>query len=386
MGQDHMQQPLRILQVVDKLAPDSGVATVVLRYCNAMDKRRVIFDFLVHEEPDIHIRHKLENDGSKVFVAPPLRLATLVPYCCFLKRFYKEHSQYKIIHGHLPNAAPFYLGMARVAGVPVRIIHCHNARSGDTALKKIRNDLLFKLLPFCANVRCACSETAAQFLFGTQSDRVKYPYHLVRNALSPEQYRFRREVREETRKNLGITEGCFVVGHIGRMCPQKNHAFLLKIFAAFYARHRNARLMLVGNGELQESLRAQALELIPEEAVLWLGVRNDVPALLQAMDVFVLPSLYEGLPLVALEAQASGLPCLLSENITKETDIVSGLVHHVSLRKTPAEWASLIGLQRERLTDTSRFFAAAGYDIAMEASKLATFYEELYREHCPKGR
>ena len=141
------QQPLRILQVVDKLAPDCGVAAVILRYHDAMDKKRVIFDFLVHEEPDPRVRRRLEKDGSRLFVAPPLRLAALALYIRFLRRFYKEHPEYAIVHGHLPNAAPFYLGMARAAGVPVRIVHCHSTRSGDTPLKRLRNTLLFKLIP-----------------------------------------------------------------------------------------------------------------------------------------------------------------------------------------------------------------------------------------------
>ena len=382
MGKEHMRQPLRILQVVDKLTPDSGVAGVVMRYHDAIDKKQIVFDFLVHEEPDLRIRRRLEKDGSKIFVAPPLRLAALVPYLRFLRRFYGEHPEYAIVHGHLPNAAPFYLGMARAIGVPVRIVHCHNTRSGDTAPKRIRNSLLFKLIPLCANVRCACSEAAAKFLYGGRGGRVKRPYHLVRNALPLEPYRFRPDVRERTRGELGLGADRLVVGHIGRMCPQKNQAFLLKIFAAFYTKHKNAVLMLIGDGELHEALRRQARELVPEEAVLWLGVRTDVPALLQAMDVFVLPSLYEGLPLAALEAQASGLPCLLSANITEEARIVPALAQYISLQKTPAEWAALIQPRRERASDTGRFFAAAGYDIFTEAAKLATLYEKLHEEHC----
>jgi len=376
------QQPLRILQVVDKLAPDCGVAAVILRYHDAMDKKRVIFDFLVHEEPDPCVRRRLEKDGSRLFVAPPLRLAALALYIRFLRRFYKEHPEYAIVHGHLPNAAPFYLGMARAAGVPVRIVHCHSTRSGDTPLKRLRNTLLFKLIPLCANERCACSEAAARFLFGARNGRVKRPYHLVRNALPLEPYRFRPEARERIRRELNIGADRLVVGHIGRMCPTKNQAFLLKIFAALYAKHENAVLMLVGDGELHEALRRQACGLVPEEAVLWLGVRTDVPALLQAMDVFVLPSFYEGLPLAALEAQASGLPCLLSANITEEASIVPGLAQYISLRKTPAEWAALVRPRRERAPDTGRLFAAAGYDISIEAAKLATLYEKLYEEHC----
>ena len=199
MGKEHMRQPLRILQVVDKLTPDSGVAGVVMRYHDAIDKKQIVFDFLVHEEPDLRIRRRLEKDGSKIFVAPPLRLAALALYLRFLRRFYGEHPEYAIVHGHLPNAAPFYLGMARAIGVPVRIVHCHNTRSGDTAPKRIRNSLLFKLIPLCANVRCACSEAAARFLFGARNGRVKRPYHLVRNALPLGPYRFRPEVRERTR-------------------------------------------------------------------------------------------------------------------------------------------------------------------------------------------
>lgn len=381
-GERRAPRPPRILQVVDKLTPDSGVATVVLRYHDATDKKRIVFDFLVHEEPDIHIRDKLEKDGSKVFVAPPLRLAALIPYLRFLRRFYKEHPEYAIVHGHLPNAAPFYLGMARAAGVPVRIVHCHNTRSGDTAPKRIRNSLLFKLVPLCANVRCACSEAAARFLFGTRGGRVKRPYHLVRNALPLEQYRFRPEVRERIRRELNIGADRLVIGHIGRFCPQKNHEFLIDLFAEFRRIHPDTLLMLIGDGELRRRIRDRIARLGLSASVLDLGVRNDVPALLQAMDVFVLPSLYEGLPLVALEAQAAGLPCLLSADITEEARIVPGLAQYVSLQKTPAEWAALIQPRRERAADTGRFFAAAGYDVAGEAAKLTALYEKLHEEHC----
>lgn len=370
--------PVRVLHAVDSLTQDSGAARILLRYEEHLDRSRVVFDFLVSGETDPEIGRALTSKGARIFTAPPLKARSLAAYVVFVRQLLKEHGEYRIVHCHLPNAALFCLGAARSAGVPVRIQHSHCAGSGGTVLKSLRNRLLFSLIPLCCNLRFACSETAGTFLFGKRTDTNLW--HVMHNALQPEDYTPSPETRQSVRAELGVAPSAFVVGHLGRLSPEKNQTFLLKVFQAFHQSHPDSRLVIAGSGKLEQSLRRAARELLPDEAVLWLGIRRDVPRLLQAMDILVMPSFFEGLPLAALEAQAAGVPCLLSDRITGEAAVATGLVRFASLEQSPGEWARMIEETAPPHGDSRGAFRAAGYDVTLEAEKLMRAYELLYRD------
>ena len=372
------EKPIRVLHVLDKLAPDSGVAAVVMRYLEAVDANKVVFDVLVHEEPEEEIKKQLQRKGSRFYTAPRLKLSNMFSYLQFLHHFFKEHSVYKTVHGHMPNAAVFYLGMARLGGVPVRILHSHNTASADGLFRRLRNSFLFLFIPWCANVHCACSMAAAKFLFRTQKGRLTQPCYLARNAIQLEKYAFSPERRELMRMQLEIRKDQLVVGHIGRFCKQKNHAFLLDVFVQIHKRNPRALLMLIGDGELREKILRKADLLGLKNSILYLGVRRDVAELLQAMDIFVLPSFYEGLPMVAVEAQASGLPCVFSSDVTREAALLSTSACFIDIDEGPEVWArAILSHGGEKRHSSLSILSKAGYDIHNEAERLTHFYKNL---------
>lgn len=374
------EKPIRVLQVLDKIVPDSGVAAVVMRYLAAIDRKKVVFDIMVHSELDDFTKEQLNKFGARYYRAPSLNFFNLFRYIRFLFKFFSRHPEYKIVHGHIPNAAIFYLSMARLMGVPSRIIHSHSTQSADNSLKRLRNFILNLFIPLCANVYCACSKAAAKFLFGTKAGRVKSPYYLIHNALPLEKYVYHAETRRRVRQQLNIREDQFVVGHIGRFCRLKNHSFVIDVFAQLHKSDSRALLMLVGEGELKEKILLKVKNLNLRESVVYLGVREDIPELLQAMDLLLFPSLKEGLPLVVVEAQCCGLPCLVSRSVTNEVRLVPRLVQFMSLRSSPESWAEALRRYKNSPMRTSdvQVLSQAGYDIKQEAKRLVRFYTELY--------
>ena len=214
---------------------------------------------------------------------------------------------------------------------------------------------------FLANVRIAPSTEAAEFMFGKNCIK-KGKAQLLHNGIDLSVYRYSAEDRQNIRKEFNVPENAFVIGHVGRFQTQKNHLFLLEIFSHVCKENENALLLLVGKGELEKSIREKAKALGVLDRIIFTGVRSDVPALLSAMDVFVFPSLYEGMPNTVIEAQATGLPCVISDTLTKEAN-VTGLVTYLPL-ENPATWGkqAINSVQKER-TNTHAIFEEAGYDI-----------------------
>ena len=207
----------------------------------------------------------------------------------------------------------------------------------------------------------APSTEAAEYVFGKDCIE-KGKAQLLHNGIDLSIYRYSAEDRQNIRKEFNVPENAFVIGHVGRFQAQKNHLFLLEIFSHVCKRTENALLLLVGKGELEENIREKATALGILDRIIFTGVRSDVPALLSAMDVFVFPSLYEGMPNAAIEAQAAGLPCIISDTLTKEAN-VTGLVTYLPL-ENPEAWGkqAINSVQKER-TDTHAAFQKAGYDI-----------------------
>lgn len=368
------QDAIRVLQVVEGLNHGMGATAVALNYQQYIDQNRVVFDYLVHTRPDEDLQAEVQNRGSRIFQMPGLSGKHMVEYRNKLKDFFREHPEYQIIHGHLPNAGAFYLAAAKKAGAPFRILHSHNTVGAESTCKRIRNNMLNRRAIQYANIYFACSQNAADYLFGKQPAQEVV---LVRNAIDTQKFVYRKAARVQMRSQLGL-EDRFVVGHVGRFCQQKNQLFLLEIFQKVTERVKNASLLLVGDGELRESLEHKAAELGIREKVIFAGMQEKVQYFLQAMDIFVLPSLFEGLPLVGVEAQTSGLPCIFSDKITEDAK-VTGNVAFLPLSAGTEEWAEEIclfanGYQR---VDCSAQVRKAGYEISVEADKLTRYYENL---------
>jgi glycosyltransferase involved in cell wall biosynthesis len=371
------EECLRVLQLNSGSRNFGGVSSFLYNIYQNIDRSKVQFDFL---SPDVTTygihRDEICREGGKIFefhirgnvIYKKLRLYKE------LKCFLKEHS-YQIVH---INSGNFFFNYTTVlaakhAKVPVRILHSHNA--GNTDQSQLKN-LFFKMMkPFMeknATVLFACSEKAASYMFTKKSvdaGRVR----VIPNGIDTQRFRRDPQVRAALLKEWNL-ENRFVVGHVGRFMTQKNHAFLIDIFQEIHRREPRSVLLLFGEGELLPQIRDQVKRLGLEDSVRFMGIMNDIERAYQVMDVFLLPSLHEGLPVTGVEVQAAGIPLLVSDRITKELKIVDD-VAFLPLEAGAAAWAeAALSVQSEQLTDHTEQIRDAGYDVHQVANRLQRFY------------
>ena len=366
-------EQVRVLQVVTYMGR-GGLESMLMNYYRHIDREEVQFDFLVHRQERAAFDDEIESLGGRIY-----RLPRLVPwsknYLAALNRFFDEHSEYKIVHVHLDCLSLVILKVAAQHNVPVRVAHSHSANQDKNLKYPIK--LWYKRgIPKYATNLFACGEGAGDWMFGGAS------YQIINNAIDVVASAYNPTKRQEMRRQLGL-ENEFTIGHVGRFNQPKNHPFLLDIFAALLRREPNAVLLLVGGGEDMTKIQAKAQILGIAEHVRLLGVRSDVADLMQTMDVFVFPSLYEGLPVTMVEAQAAGLPCLISDKVPPECIITEGLVDILPLSAGAEAWAEKILSKRAiHRTDRRAEIAAHGFDITIEAVKLQEFYLKAYEQNC----
>ena len=367
-------EPIRIAQVMGKMLY-GGTESVVMNYYRHIDRSKVQFDFIADSDSKMPIPRKdeIESMGGRVFIVPPYQ--KINEYIPALVKLFKEQD-YKIIHVHLNTINVFPLYAAKKAGVPVRISHSHStAGKGETK----KNILKYMLRPFAKlypNHYAACSYYAGEWLFGKRSME-RGEVTVFNNAIELDKYKYNEAVRSVVRKELGL-EDKFVVGHIGRFIYQKNQGFLIDIFEEVYRRNPNTVLLLIGEGGDMEAIKSKVHMLNLDNNVMFLGNRTDVNRLYQAMDVFVLPSRYEGLPVVGVEAQAAGLPCVLSDKVTAETKITE-CAEFMNIDQGAQAWADkILRLVGQKRVYTSEVMADGGFDIEKQSARLLGLYEELY--------
>lgn len=291
-------------------------------------------------------------------------------YVMALNKFFKNH-HYKVIHGHMTNTASIYMPIAKKYGVTTRIAHSHNTHGKAGLLGKV-TDFLQKPIYKYATDWFACSKKAAYWFYPQEAvDTGKVT--IVPNAVDAEKFRYKPEIRDRMRKTLGV-ENSLVIGCVARFRPEKNHIFLLSVLKHLLTLQPNTVLMFAGEGPCEDEVKAKAEELGVREKVIFLGMRTDIPDVLQAMDVFTLASLWEGLPVTGIEAQAAGLHCVVSDGVTEEMDALE-MVDFVSLDAPVEEWADrLIKAASYSREDTFERMKASGYDIHTTAPWLQTFY------------
>ena len=307
-----MTDPVRILQVVASLNA-GGMENYIMNLYRMIDRSKVQFDFVVHHAAIGLYEEEIKEMGGKIYHFTVLDDKNVFKYISELNAFFEMHKEYRIIHGHLSSLAVLYLGAAKRHGIPWRIAHSHGAGFLHT-LKGVAKYLLFRTTKWNANVRLACSTEAGRYLYG------KDTFEFVPNGVDISRFAFDEKKRVEMRKELGINHE-YVIGHVGRFNLQKNHEYLLRIFKEVQARVPDTKLLLLGDGELFSNIQKLAEELGITNDTIFAGVHKDVEDYYQAMDIFVLPSLFEGLPVTGIEAQYSGLPCLFSDEITREVRI-----------------------------------------------------------------
>lgn len=356
--------PVRILHIVTHMNR-GGLETMLMNYYRNIDKSKVQFDFLVHRKEKSDYDDEIESLGGKIYHLPILNPLNL-QYLRSLDKFFKEHKQYKIVHSHLDCLSSIPLKYAKKNGVPFTIAHSHNA-SQEKNLKYIIKILYKRKIPRYADELFACSKEAGKWMFNTDD------FIILNNAIDSKKYIYNEKKSKDMKEILGL-QNKFVVGHVGRFNKQKNHKFIISIFEELSKINDDAVLMLVGTGNLEEEIRRKVKDLNLNNKVLFLGVRDDIPNLMQAMDVFLMPSLYEGLPLVLVEAQSSGLECIISDTISKQV-IITNNVEVISLDESSLEWSNRLNNYRDyKRSNTSEEIKRNKFDIDINLKWLQSYY------------
>lgn len=359
---------IRVLQCVN-IMDRAGLETMLMNYYRNIDRDKIQFDFLTHRPVAGQYDEEIRSLGGRIYQAPRLYPQNYPAYFKWMKRFFAEHPEYQIVHSHIDAMSYLPLLAAKKANIPVRIAHSHST-SIDKDLKYILKQLYRLGINRVVTHRFACGKKAGEFLFRG------HDFQVIPNAVNASDFYFNARIRADKRKELGLTDE-FTVGHVGRFYYPKNHKFLIDIFHALSRLCPDARLVLIGNGEKESEIRDYVAELGLADQVHFLGSRSDAADWYQAMDVFVLPSLFEGIPLVGVEAQLSGLPCLFSDKVPDEVAF-GEQVSFVSLQETPAQWASRMIVESE-LTRQQRADLAKNshYDIQIAKKILVESYQSL---------
>lgn len=363
--------PIRVAHIIGKWV-GGGVEAVVMNYYRHIDHTKIQFDFICDDDSTNIPYDEIISLGGRVILVPPYQ--KVIKYQKVLYEIFKENN-YKIVHSHINTLSVFPLRVAQKLHVPIRIAHSHSTSNKKEWKKNLLKNVLRPFSKVYATNYMCCSEFAGRWLFGNKSyDNGKV--YLVNNAIDLDKFIFNEEIRK--RAELGIKDETLVIGHIGRFVPQKNHAFLIEIFYEIYKENNDSVLLLIGQGPLKEIIKEKVKLLGLEDSVRFLGQREDVNELYQAFDVFLLPSLYEGLPVVGVEAQTSGLLCILSNDMTKETKILDSTLF-LSLEQQPEEWAKTI-LQSVNIfkrKNSIEEISNRGFNIKYESRKLVNKYEKL---------
>lgn len=365
-------EKVRVLHVVSKLSIGSGVMGVIMNYYRNIDLNKVQFDFLYFIENEKIHKDEITKLGGRCYL---LSKPSITSYKKYIDFFKENASKYQAIHVHEVYLNSIILPIANKFGIKHLITHSHATKFSDKRISALRNRVLCLPIKQTANIYLACSKAAGITVYGkrfVESGKVK----VINNAINIEKFKFNNDTRDKFRKELHINNK-FVIGHVGRFNEQKNHIFLLKIFFELKKKKPSSQLMLIGDGPLFEYIQNKVKTLGIEDSVMFLGRKENVQDYFQAMDSFILPSLFEGLPVAGVEAQASGLPTIMSNNITKEVGLAK--YSYISLNESAEYWASkIISMDRNenRLSSYTEVIKS-GFDIRDESKKLENLYLNL---------
>jgi len=365
--------PIRVLQVLGGLEA-GGAESFVMNLYRAVDKKKVQFDFAKHIEHKGVFEDEITQMGGKIYRCPQYTGKNHFAYCKWWDSFFKEHPEYHVIHGHVRSTASIYLKIAKKHGL-VTIAHSHSTSNGSGISAVVKNIMQFPI-HYTADYLFACSDKAGVWLYGKKA-LTRPNYRMIPNGIDLQRFTFDEEKRRRMRQELGISDNTFVIGHVGRMTTPKNHRFLVELFAEYHKKNQNSRILLVGDGELFETVQQQCTQLGISDSVIMVGSKTNTEDYYQVMDVFVFPSLWEGLPVSVVEAQANGLPCLLSDVITHDVDLTDK-VKYLTLTDKKVWLCDVANLQRKhRIAATAENMAKLQpFDATVVAKQLQSFYLE----------
>lgn len=367
---------VRILHILHSMNR-GGAENALMNYYRHIDREKVQFDFLLTDNQRTLFEDEIITLGGRVYKVPALKMTNPFPYLKSVYTFLKSHPEYKIIHSHTSSKSVFPLGIARLCGVPIRCSHSHSS-SSEKGLKGLIRNLLMPLLKVTATDFIACGENAAIWLYGARFCK-RGKVRIFKNVIETEKFRLNLEIRKDIRMTMGVDDDTLVIGHTARFSSVKNHLFDLDILSCLKRRNIKAKLLLVGGGELEEQIRQRATELNVLSDVIFVGIVSNVWDYEQTMDVFLLPSFYEGLPLSIIEAQVSGLPCFTTAGRVSYECGITDVVSFLDLEAGADVWAESILLKcTQERRDRSGEIIAAGYDASVSAKQLMNFYIGKY--------
>lgn len=375
-----MSNPIRVLNIT-RVFKAAGIESFIMNMYRNIDRSKVQFDFLVMSGEESCYDEEIHKLGGRKYTIDIKADNTFIKIQKEAKALYDflQKHEYKIIHIHYttPLRAPYLLA-AKKAGVPVRIYHSHSAEvSGKSKVKLLVYNYYRNRISKWATAEYACSKAAAYWMFEKKLID-NGTVQIIYNGIDTARFTYNPKIREEMRKNLNL-ENNFVIAHTGRFLPQKNHHFIIDVFNEVKKREYDAKLLLLGIGELQDEIRQKVNKLGLSNDVYFLGVRKNVEDYLSAADCYIMPSLYEGLPVAAVEAECSGLPCIMSTKITEEVALTSNVVF-LHLDDSLKVWAEeVIKTKSTHRRDESEVITQKGYNVKSVAHKLQNQYLNLIK-------
>jgi glycosyltransferase involved in cell wall biosynthesis len=369
-----MKKPIRILQVVT-IMNLGGLESFLMNLYRNIDRKKIQFDFLMHRQEKGAFDEEIHALGGKIFKLNPIRPHRYFQYQKELKTFFKKHSKYTIIHSHINENNTLVLSVAKKAGFKIRIAHSH--ASATTNKYKYFREILIRRLSKYSTHNIACSLKAGEWLFKNKS------YIIMNNSIDVSKFKFNATTRKKKRDLLNINEFDTVIGNVSRMSSVKNHHFIIKIFAAYHILNPNSKLILIGDGELKESIQKQIHSLGLANKVILTGAIQNPQDYLSAIDLYLFPSLIEGFGIALVEAQCNGLPILMSDTIAKDV-ILTNLPYQKSLQESEVAWANKI-LELDTFYEDndrlkySKVIKEKGFDIEKNAGELESYYLNLLK-------
>ena len=357
---------IKVLEIVPTLSQTNGVAAYISNYYENINKEKFEFTFLVVRDTTNKLRfEELENKGAKIVEIPLTK--NIIKSKNQIDNFFRNN-QFDIVHCNVPTLAFLYLKYAKKYNCKIRIIHSHGTKAGDTMLKNIRNRILIKYGIKYANTFFACSKAAGKSMFRNKK------YTVIHNAINYEKYEFNDSIRDEYRNAFNINNN-IVIGCIGRYTIQKNQKYLINVMKELNKLNKRFKLYIIGGGLLENELKAEIDNSKLNENVILLGARKDINNLYNMFDIFVMPSLYEGLPVVGIEAQVNGLNCIFSNNITEEVSLSNNSVFLDIKKESVHKWVeTLLNIKKER---NDKKVLSKEYEIKYATKRLEEIFENL---------
>lgn len=375
--QNIKQRPIRVLHVLGTTNL-GGAESRIMELYRCIDRNQVQFDFLIHTREDGHYSEEIRSLGGHIYSLPRFKIFNMAEYRKAIHTFFKEHTEFSVVQGHMTSTAAIYLPIAKqeYGRRSMPLITAAHARSAgvDKGLKGLATRILRLPLKNRADYLFTCSKEAGIAVYGARAVREGRVW-TIPNAIDAQRFSFQQKVRDEIRSELGIQDK-FVIGHVGRFGFMKNHTYLVDVFAKICETRKDAVLVMIGQGELEETIREKVKSLGLEDRAYFLGNRYDVEKYYQAFDYFVFPSTFEGLPGSVAEAQAAGLHCLVSDKVTREVALTD-LVAYRSIEEDSGLWAEeILGNAQAALVreDMREAIAQKGFDVRSQAVQMAEFY------------